>query len=90
MGRGERARARAPRVVTAKILPFRAIKNQQHYPDPGITYGFFRVLPYVPGGYVVIDTRRPPGYQRVARMLSIDDADQRCAELDARDGEDRR
>ncbi len=65
-------------------------KFQNHYPDPGITFGHYRVLPYVPGGYVVIDTRRAPGYQRVARMLSIDDAAMRAAILDAEDGEKRR
>jgi hypothetical protein len=67
-----------------------AAKYTNHYPDPGITCGHFRVLPYTPGGYVVIDDRRPPGKQRVARMLSLDDAASHAAELDARDGEDRR
>ena len=73
-----------------KVIPLRAASFKNHYPDPGIQYGHFRVLPYTPGGYVVIDDRRKPGYQRVARMLSLDDAAQRAAELDARDGEDRR
>ncbi len=62
---------------------------KNHYPDPGISFGHFRVLPLTTGGYVVIDDRRPPGRQRVARMLSLDDAAQRAAINDARDGERR-
>lgn len=65
-------------------------KHVNHYPDPGIQYGHFRVLPFTPGGYIVIDDRREPGKQRVARTLSLDDADMRAAEFDARDGENRR
>lgn len=35
------------------------------YPDPGIEFGSFRVLPRTTGGYVVIDKRRKPGKQQV-------------------------
>lgn len=65
-------------------------KWQRHYPDPNIRFGHFRVLPYTPGGYVVIDDRRPVASQRVARMSSLDDAANRAAILDAEDGEKRR
>jgi len=60
---------------------------QSHYPDPGITFGHFRVLPYTLGGYVVIDDRRPIGKQRVARMSQLEDAADHAAILDAEDGE---
>lgn len=59
-------------------------------PDPGIQFGHFRVLPYAPGGYCVIDDRRPPGFQRVARMSDLERAADHAAILDARDGEERR
>lgn len=65
-------------------------KYTNTYPDPGITCGHFRVLPYAPGGYVVIDDRRKPGYQRVARRLSLDDAANDAAIRDAEDGEAKR
>jgi len=65
-------------------------KYTNHYPDPGITYGHFRVLPCTTGGYVVIDDRRPPGYQRVAKRVSLDDAANDAAIRDAEDGEGRR
>ena len=37
------------------------------YPDPGISHGSFRVLPYAgaAGAFIVVDTRRKPGHQRV-------------------------
>ncbi len=66
------------------------MKWQSHYPDPGIAYGSFRVLPFTPGGYVVIDDRRPIGRKRVARMSQLDDAAHHAAILDAEDGEERR
>lgn len=56
-------------------------------PDPGVQFGHFRVLPYAPGGYAVIDDRRPPGNQKIARMSSLDDASQYAAIRDAADGE---
>ena len=61
-----------------------------HYPDPGIQFGHFRVLPFTPGGFVVIDDRRPPGRQRVTRMSHLEDAANHAAILDAEDGEQRR
>lgn len=61
------------------------MKWQNHYPDPGIQIGHFRVLPHTPGGYIVIDDRRPPGYQRVAKRLSLDDAENDAAIRDAED-----
>jgi hypothetical protein len=36
-----------------------------HYPDPKIEHGPFRVLPRTDGGYVVADSRRPAGDQAV-------------------------
>jgi hypothetical protein len=42
--------------------------------DEGITYGHFRVLPRTTGGYVVIEDRRPPGYQTVSTHPSLEGA----------------
>lgn len=61
-----------------------------HYPDPDVRFGHFRVLPITTGGFAVIDDRRPPGRQRVARMSHLEDAANHAAVLDAEDGERRR
>ena len=45
------------------------------YPDPGITFGSFRVLPVTTGGFVIVDTRRKPGKQTVGeRFKKLEDA----------------
>jgi len=62
--------------------------SQSHYPDPGITFGHFRVLPITTGGYAVIDDRRPPGKQRVALRGSLDDAAKEASIRDTEDGEE--
>jgi hypothetical protein len=41
------------------------IYNKPIYPDPGIQHGHYRVLPYAPGGFVVIDERRQFASQTV-------------------------
>ncbi len=41
------------------------MSHHNHYPDPSITHGPFRVLPQTTGGYVVEDTRRPVGDRAV-------------------------
>ncbi len=38
-----------------------------HYPDPEVQHGAFRVLPRTDGGFVVVDTRRPPGQRTVGK-----------------------
>lgn len=53
-----------------------------HYPDPGITHGPFRVLPVTTGGYCVVDTRRPIGKQTVARYKHLDNARYEAISLD--------
>lgn len=46
-----------------------------HYADPGIEYGNFRVLPRTDGGFVVIDGRRKPGKQTVGQKFrQLEDA----------------
>lgn len=45
------------------------------YPDPGIEYGSFKVLPYTAGGFVVIDVRRKPGKRTVRHFAKLEDAD---------------
>lgn len=42
--------------------------------DPGVSFGHYRVLPYTPGGFVVVDERRPPGKQCLYKTRSLDDA----------------
>jgi len=41
----------------------------RHYPDPGIEYGVFRVLPMTTGGYIVYDPRRPLGKRQVGPVF---------------------
>jgi len=36
-----------------------------HFPDPGLQFGAFRVLPRTDGRWAVCDERRPPGEQTV-------------------------
>lgn len=36
-----------------------------HYPDPGVSFGAFRVLPRTDGRWAVVDERRPVGNQTV-------------------------
>ncbi len=46
-----------------------------HFPDPGIEHGAFRVLPRTSGGYVVVDIRRRPGNQTVGPVFKkLEDA----------------
>jgi hypothetical protein len=40
-----------------------------HYPDPDVTIGVFRILPQTDGGYVIVDTRRPPGRRTVGKKF---------------------
>jgi hypothetical protein len=35
------------------------------YPDPGVEFGSFRVLPQTTGGFIIVDKRRRPGKQQV-------------------------
>lgn len=46
-----------------------------HYPDPGVEYGAFRVLPRTDGGFVVYDPRRAPAKRQVGpRFRTLEDA----------------
>lgn len=36
-----------------------------HWPDPGIQHGSFRVLPRTDGSFAVVDDRNPPGGQTI-------------------------
>jgi hypothetical protein len=36
-----------------------------HYPDPDVQHGAFKVLPRTDGGFVVVDTRRKLGKRTV-------------------------
>lgn len=45
------------------------------FPDPNVEHGAFRVLPRTDGGYIIVDTRRPPGRQTVGeKFRNIGDA----------------
>lgn len=83
MDGGSQCRAHTTRSRSTDVKTF-----QNHYPDPGITSGHFRVLPITTGGYAVIDDRRPPGHQRVALRGSLDDAANEAAIRDAEDEEE--
>lgn len=37
----------------------------RHFPDPGLQFGAFRVLPRTDGTFAVIDERRPAGDRTV-------------------------
>ncbi len=40
-----------------------------HFPDPGLEFGAFRVMPQTTGGYIVVDTRRAPGQRQVGTYI---------------------
>lgn len=40
-----------------------------NYPDPGVEFGSFRVLPRTDGGYVIVDVRRAPGKRTVGKKF---------------------
>ena len=49
-----------------------------HFPDPDVQHGNLRVLPVTSGGYVVVDTRRPPGQQTVMHFKKLAEAANAC------------
>ncbi len=46
----------------------------RHFPDPGLTYGHFRVLPRTDGKWAVFDDRRKPGESTVKTFRKKGDA----------------
>ncbi len=74
-------------MVPAKdsLTTYQTLMYKNHYPDPGVTYGHFRVLPCTTGGYVIVDDRRRPGMQRVGKTMSLDDASYYAASKDTED-----
>lgn len=48
---------------------------RQHYPDPSISHGVFRVLPRTDGGFIVFDPRRALGRMQVGPVFArLEDA----------------
>lgn len=48
-----------------------------HFPDPGLEYGHFRILPRTDGLWIVVDSRRAPGKRTVGKPFRTrDQADQ--------------
>jgi hypothetical protein len=40
-----------------------------HFKDPEIEHGHFKVYPFTPGGHIIVDLRRKPGYRRVGKYI---------------------